>query len=60
MYAHCSRQLRDAADELLDLTGGNHHQVGELVDDDDDIRQLARESLRGLLVVCRDIADAFG
>ena len=35
-----ARLLRDARDELLDLLAGDHHQVGELVDDDDDQRQL--------------------
>ena len=31
-------ELRDAGDRGLDLVGGDHHQVGELVDDDDDVR----------------------
>src|SRR5712692_1967603 len=55
-----ARQLRDAADELLDLAGGHHHQVGELVDHDDDVGQLASEALRGLLVVGGDVAHALG
>ena len=31
--------LRDAADRVLDVAGGDHHQVGELVDHDEDERQ---------------------
>ena len=43
MDADRPRQLGDAADELFDLAGRDHHQVRELVDDDDDVRQRARE-----------------
>ncbi len=53
-------ELRDAADELLDLACRDHHEVGELVDDDDYIRQLARELLRGFVVVGGDVAHTFG
>ena len=38
--ARGARLLRDARDQLLDLLAGDHHQVGELVDDDDDERHL--------------------
>jgi hypothetical protein len=31
--------LGDPGDRLLDVAGGDHHQVVELVDDDDDVRQ---------------------
>src|SRR4029078_1724490 len=34
-----ARHLCDAADRLFDVAGGNHHQVVELVDDDEDERQ---------------------
>ena len=34
-----ARHLRDAADARLDVARRDHHQVGELVDDDDDERQ---------------------
>ncbi len=34
-----ARLLREARDQLLDLLADHHHQVGELVDDDDDERQ---------------------
>src|SRR6202011_1776675 len=60
VYANSARELCDAADELLDLAGGNHHQVGQLVDDDDDVGQLSGEALCRLLVVGRDVANAFG
>ena len=32
-----ARLLRQARDQLLDLLADDHHQVGELVDDDDDV-----------------------
>ena len=32
-----ARELRDAHDRLLDVARGDHHQVGELVDDDEKI-----------------------
>src|SRR5216684_2969724 len=53
-----ARQLGDAAYELFDLACGDHHQVGELVYDDDDVGQLACEALRGLLVVGGDVPHA--
>ena len=59
MDADSPRQLRDPADQLLDLTRGDHHQVGELVDDDHDVGQRSRRFQRGLLVVGRDVAHAF-
>ena len=33
-----ARELRDAHDRVLDVTRGDHHQVGELVDDHEQIR----------------------
>ena len=42
-----ARLLREPLDQELDLLAGGHHQVGELVDDDDDLRQhLVFELLR--------------
>ncbi len=38
MDAGGARLLRDARDELLDLLAGHHHEVGQLVDHDDDQR----------------------
>ncbi len=37
--ARGARLLRQARDQLLDLLADDHHQVGELVDDHDDVRQ---------------------
>ena len=34
-----SGELGDPADQILDLPRRDHHQVGELVDDDDDVGQ---------------------
>ena len=39
MHACGTRLLRDAADRVLDLLRRDHHQIGKLVDDDDDLRQ---------------------
>ncbi len=39
VHAGGARLLREARDQLLDLLADAHHQVGELVDDDDDERQ---------------------
>ena len=33
-----ARHLGDPADRVLDVTRRDHHQVGELVDDDEEIR----------------------
>ena len=41
MDAGGARLLRQAGDRLLDLAPDRHHQVGELVDDDHDARQVA-------------------
>ena len=39
VHACGSRLLRDTADGVLDFLGSDHHQVGQLVDDNDDLRQ---------------------
>ena len=45
-----ARLLREARDRLLDLAPDRHHEVGELVDDDDDARQVAvHEAARRLV-----------
>ena len=66
--AICARR----ADRFLDLVAGHHHQVGELVDDDDDegqrLRRLAlvlgvrspRAIVPDVAVVLLDVADALG
>ena len=46
--ARRARLLREPRDQLLDLLADDHHQVGELVDHDDDERQaLERLGLLG-------------
>ena len=52
VHACGSRLLRDTADGVLDFLGSDHHQVGQLIDDDDDLRQhliLLRMTVLGLL-----------
>ena len=39
MDAHRARLLREADDRVLDVGGGDHHQVGELVDHAEDVGQ---------------------
>ena len=39
MNADGARHLRDATDRILDVAGRDHHEVGELVDHDEDERQ---------------------
>ncbi len=41
MDADGACHLREAGDGLLDVGAVEHHQVGELVDDDDDVRAAA-------------------
>ena len=48
-----ARLLRQARDQLLDLLADDHHEVGELVDDDDDVRQ--RLEVRDLRLIDRGI-----
>src|ERR1019366_7613793 len=45
MHAGGARLLRQSRDQLLDLLADDHHEIGKLVDDDDDIGQ-ALERLR--------------
>ena len=52
-----TRQLRQAADAVLDLAGGDHHQVRQFVDDDDDLRHRLFAVLQRL-VVALDVAHA--
>ena len=57
--ADCARHLREAGDGRLDVLGGGHHEVGEFVDDEDDVRQF-REALGDRLgIVAGEIADGF-
>ena len=41
MNADRTSHLSQTRDRFLDLFAADHHQVGEFVDDDDDVRQLA-------------------
>ena len=40
MHAGGTRHLCEAADAVLDLAGSRHHQIGELVNGDDNARHL--------------------
>ena len=51
MDAGRARHLRQALDRAFDILAGDHHQVGHLVDDDDDIGQFLELHL--LLLVDR-------
>ena len=55
MHARRARQLRQAADAVLHLAGADHHQVGQLVDDDHHLRHDLLAGLQ-LLVVALDVA----
>ena len=57
-------ELGDADNRSLDVLASHHHEIGELVDDDDEIRHLGRRivvmleySRRLLLIERRDLAD---
>ena len=53
-----SRLLGQTADGGLHVGGGGHHEVGQLVDDDDDLGQGGTLGIvGGDLVVARQIAD---
>ena len=49
MHTGGTCKLCDTADGILDLLARHHHEVGELIDDDDDLRQLLR------LLILRDL-----
>ena len=58
MNAGGAGHLREALDRTFDVLAGDHHQVGHLVDDDDDVGQLGEvhrllfhRRLAGLAVV---------
>ena len=67
MNADGARHLRETRDGLFDVGAVEHHEVGELVDDDDDVRQrlfvfaVVEERRHGAfkeLVVLVDVAHA--
>ena len=45
MDAGGARHLRQALDRALDVLAGDHHEIGHLVDDDDDIGQFVERDL---------------
>ena len=68
MDADGARHLRQTRDRFLDIVAVQHHQVGQLVDDDDDVGNRAVVGLLGCKqagrvveqrVVAGDVADAF-
>ena len=59
MDARGSRLLGQTADGGLHVGGGCHHQVGQLVDDDDDLRHGGTLGIScGDLIVARQVTDA--
>ena len=40
MNSCCPGHLRQPGDRLLNLLGGNHHEICQFIDQDDDIRQV--------------------
>ena len=58
MHAGCTAHLGDAADALLHVLGGDHHQIGQLVDDDDDLGKCRLACRQAVPVVVFQIAYA--
>ena len=58
MHSGGSSHLCNAADALLDLLGGNEHEVCQLVDDDDDIGHLGLTVFNKVLIICRKASDS--
>ena len=50
MNASGTCELRDTGDAGLDIGWRDHHQVGELVDDADDVRQLFLRHLKSIII----------
>ena len=57
VHAGGARLLREARDADLDVLALLHHQVGELVDDDDDERELLGQRLLALGIVAAHRQD---
>lgn len=55
----CARHLREAGDGRLDVLGGGHHEVGEFVDDEYDVRQFLESLGDRLGIVAGEITDGF-
>ena len=58
VHARRAGHLRDAADVAFDVLGRGQHQVGQLVNDDDDVGQGLFPARPELLVVGLDIPRA--
>src|SRR5207253_5675564 len=56
VYPHRPSQLGDPADQLLDLAGGHHHQVGQLIDHQDDVGKRVESHLASPAVEVADVA----
>jgi hypothetical protein len=57
VHAGGARHLRQAHDRRLDLLRAGDHEVGQLVDDDDDEGQLRQVEVGGLGVVLVEVLD---
>src|SRR5699024_6292822 len=58
VHAGGAGHLRQAADRVLHLAGGSHHQVGQLVDDDDNLRHRLQAVFLGGAVKAGHVAHA--
>ena len=56
MDSNRSRHLGDAADGVLDVARRDHHEVGELVDDDEEEAKPATDALIARLTEITDLA----
>ena len=52
MHTGCTRKLCDAANSLLHLVFRDHHEIGQLIDDDDKLRQGLRQILGRHAAAC--------
>ena len=53
MHAGGTRHLRQAADRVFHLVRRGHHQVGKLVDNDDDLRHFVHGLSVFVLIIVR-------
>ena len=61
MHAGGTGHLRQPADVILDILGGGHHQVGQLIDDNDDLRHgVQLLPLGGQAVIALQVTGAGG
>ena len=57
--AHGARHLGETCDGRLDLGGGGHHEIGQLIDDEHDKRKFGETLDDGLGVVTGEVAHVF-